>query len=61
MKFPVLYWEGNVLFDILLHPWAVYRIPLKPYAYQSLEKNAGQLPSCSIFCMGIKEMGSSCP
>jgi len=57
MKFPVLYWEGNILFDILLHPWAVYRIPLKPYAYQSLEKKRGTVTVMQQFLHGYQGEG----
>ncbi|MFR9707889.1 ATP-binding protein [Paenibacillus sp. MB22_1] len=49
MKCPVLYWEQNLLFDSLLKPWAVYRIPLKPYAYQSAEKKRGTVSQMQQF------------
>ncbi len=49
MKCPVLYWEQNLLFDTLLKPWAVYRIPLKPYAYQSTEKKRGTVSQMQQF------------
>lgn len=57
MKFPILYWEGNLLFDVLLHPWAVYRIPLKPYAYQSLEKKRGTVSVMQQFLHGYQGHG----
>lgn len=49
MKCPVLYWEQNLLFDSLLKPRAVYRIPLKPYAYQSAEKKRGTVSQMQQF------------
>lgn len=52
MKFPILYWEDNLLFDNQLHPWVVYRIPLKPYAYQSKEKKRGVVGSLDQFLHG---------
>ena len=57
MKFPILYWEQNLLFDHLLQPWAVYRIPLKPYAYQSLEKKRGTVASFQHFLHGFHGEG----
>ena len=57
MKFPVLYWEGNLLFDALLKPWAVYRIPLKPYAYQSAEKKRGTVSVMQQFLHGYHGSG----
>jgi len=49
LQLPVLYWEQNLLFDMLLKPWAVYRIPLKPYAYQSAEKKRGTVSQMQQF------------
>lgn len=49
MTFPILYWEQNLLFDTLLKSWAVYRIPLKPYAYQSTEKKRGTVSQMQQF------------
>lgn len=57
MKFPVLYWEENILFDTLLKPWAVYRIPLKPYAYQSVEKKRGTVSQMQQFLHSYHGMG----
>ena len=57
MKFPVLYWEGNILFDVQLKPWGVYRIPLKPYAYQSPEKKRGTVAGLQQFLHGYHGNG----
>lgn len=57
LKFPILYWEDNLLFDDQLHPWAVYRIPLKPYAYQSQEKKRGTVGALSQFLHGYHGEG----
>lgn len=57
MKFPVLYWEQNLLFDNLLKPWAVYRIPLKPYAYQSQENKRGTVSQMQQFLHSYQGSG----
>ncbi|MBB6732777.1 ATP-binding protein [Cohnella zeiphila] len=49
MKLPVLYWEQNLLFDTMLKPWVVYRIPLKPYAHQSPEKKRSTVSAMQQF------------
>lgn len=57
MKFPILYWEDNLLYDNQHHPWAVYRIPLKPYAYQSKEKKRGAIGALDQFLHGYHGEG----
>lgn len=57
MKFPLIYWEQNLLFDHLLQPWAVYRIPLKPYAHQSFEKKRGTVAGFQQFLQGVHGEG----
>ncbi|MFC4767170.1 ATP-binding protein [Effusibacillus consociatus] len=57
MKFPVRYWEENVLFDLKQTPWAAYRIPLKPYAYQSLEKKRAAIGAFAQFFTAYRGEG----
>ncbi|MFC4306412.1 hypothetical protein [Cohnella boryungensis] len=45
------------MFDVLLRPWAVYRIPLKPYAYQSIEKKRGTVTTMQQFLHGYQGNG----
>ncbi|MFD1674790.1 ATP-binding protein [Alicyclobacillus fodiniaquatilis] len=48
-KFPVLYYEQNVLFDIKRQAWAAYRIPQQPYAFASQEKKRAMVDSLRQF------------